>query len=70
MIRKLKASLEAKDAADRKPYAYRVVQPSRFRTTGGTSWGEKAAGLAPPADSRFLHMNTDLFTQHLHIPED
>lgn len=63
MIKRLKASLEAKDALTRKPYGFRVIQPGRFLTTGGTNWSAKDS--TPTGHERMLHMSTEQFTEHL-----
>jgi hypothetical protein len=63
MIRKLKARIEAKDAASRQPYGVKV-HPAQRLSTGGTDWGARS-GVPGALGESFLHMNTDQFMEHL-----
>ena len=68
MLKKLKAHLESKDAATRRPMAVRVAAPGMM-TTGGTDWS-KGCGISLGPDSPFLHLNTHQFMEHLGPGED
>jgi hypothetical protein len=68
VLSKLKAKLEEKDAANRHPLAIRLAAPG-MRTTGGTDWSQ-GGGINLGSGSKFRHMNTEQFMEHLGHAEE
>lgn len=68
MLAKLKARMEAKDAATRHPLGIKVRAPGALRSAGGTDWAARDPGA--PVGGKFVHMNTAQFNQHLGGDDD